>query len=802
MTGFPEPRKFQTRALENLRSGFRSGHRAQVLMAATGSGKTYTGLYLISEALKKGKRALFVCDRKTLIEQTSRTADAYGLSDHGVIQANHWRKQEAPFQICSTQTLARRGWPISVDLIVCDEVHSQYRAWTDHIQNTPKTAWIGLSATPFSAGLGKLFTNLVNAETMHQLTEDGILVPMRVLTGREVTHVDMTGAKTKSDGEWTDEAASERGMRIIGDVVTEWQKHAEGLKTICFGATINHCEAIAKQFNEAGIWAATFTQRTTDKQRESLLGEFRKEDSELKVLVSVEALAKGFDCISEGSRILTDKGYVAIEKLSIDDKIWDGCEFVSHEGPIFKGEQDVITYAGLTATPSHLVKTAAGWETFVDCAKNRTDIIQTAEGGRPIQESHHRFRGRDSCESKVEPVPVPLSMHGLRVRIGDRIVSLASKGFTRLFSMFGSAVATESMQGTKGEVRENESQGLFRLWWAWNQVLVFFSACLRGMGGQELGFAKTGSSSSTGSNQQRWSLRTWKPSVGIETSERLQHKPWRMDGEGSSFQDGTSRDSICGQDASKSDLMRSVLGTDNQALPPAFRQTKRRVWDVLNAGPRNCFTCEGLLVHNCADVACIADVRPMRKSLATVIQMWGRGLRSHPNKTHCTLLDFSGNAVRFGEDFEKFFYEGLDKLDDGKKLEKKVRTKEAKDAKSCPRCNASPFFSRCVACGYTKPIEERLIHVPGEMMEFSVGKHRIEKKDLWIHCLTYCKRHSRTGKIEGWAMNLYKDIAGTWPPRDRPGISDIPEIGAISPAVINKAKQNSIARRSVEARAS
>jgi len=213
--------------------------------------------------------------------------------------ANHWRQNDEPFQICSAQTLAKRGFP-PADLIVVDEVHSVYKIWSNHIQNTPNTAWIGLSATPFSSGLGKLFTNLVNAETMDKLTQDGILVPMRVLTGREVTHVDMEGAETKKDGEWTDDAASERGMRIIGDVVSEWTKHAggedgDGLKTICFGATINHCEAIATQFNEAGIWAATFTQRTTDREREGLLGEFRKPDSSLKVLVSVEALAKGFD---------------------------------------------------------------------------------------------------------------------------------------------------------------------------------------------------------------------------------------------------------------------------------------------------------------------------------------------------------------------------------------------------------------------------------------------------------------------------------------------------------------------------
>lgn len=261
-----------------------------MLMAPTGGGKTYLGLRIISEALQRGKRCIFVADRTTLINQTSRTADEYGLAAHGIIQANHWRINLAhPFQIASAQTLARRSWP-DADVIVIDEAHSQMKVWTEHIQQT-KASVIGLSATPFSPGLGKLFTNLVNAATMHELTEQGILVPMRVFS---CTPADMRGAAT-AGGEWTDSAAEERGMDIVGDVVAEWSKFGENRKTIVFGATIKHCEEICRQFNEAGVMAAVFCSDTTPEQRATLLKEYRKPDSVLRVLVSVEALAKGFD---------------------------------------------------------------------------------------------------------------------------------------------------------------------------------------------------------------------------------------------------------------------------------------------------------------------------------------------------------------------------------------------------------------------------------------------------------------------------------------------------------------------------
>lgn len=352
---FPEPRPFQSAAHDLLRDGVRAGHRCQLLMSPTGSGKTYLGLRIAHEALAKGKRAIFVCDRTTLIDQTSATADRYGLSAHGVIQANHWRTDYSkPFQIASAQTLARRQWP-DADVIIVDEAHTQLKAWTEFIPTT-RAAVIGLSATPFSPGLGNLFSNLVNATTMHELTQSGVLVPMRVFS---CTTANMQGAET-SGGEWTDRAAAERGMEIIGDVVSEWHKHGQGRKTIVFGATIAHCQELCRQFVESGVLAATFTSETSATEREHLLKEYRKADSTLRVLVSVEALAKGFDVQDVGCvvdcRPLRKSLSTAIQMWgrglrSSPETGKTDCLLLDHSGNILRFAEDFtdIFYNGLAA---------------------------------------------------------------------------------------------------------------------------------------------------------------------------------------------------------------------------------------------------------------------------------------------------------------------------------------------------------------------------------------------------------------------------------------------------------------------
>ena len=62
-------------------------------------------------------------------------------------------------------------------------------------------------------------------------------------------------------------------------------------------------------------------------------------------------------CIAKGQMVLTNHGLIPIEKVSIDDKVWDGESWVSHSGVIFRGEREVVEYEGLEATPDHLVWT-------------------------------------------------------------------------------------------------------------------------------------------------------------------------------------------------------------------------------------------------------------------------------------------------------------------------------------------------------------------------------------------------------------------------------------------------------------
>lgn len=60
-------------------------------------------------------------------------------------------------------------------------------------------------------------------------------------------------------------------------------------------------------------------------------------------------------CIAEGQKVLTDRGLIPIEKVTPDLKVWDGIEWVRHEGVLYRGKREVINYGGLEATADHIV---------------------------------------------------------------------------------------------------------------------------------------------------------------------------------------------------------------------------------------------------------------------------------------------------------------------------------------------------------------------------------------------------------------------------------------------------------------
>ena len=116
-------RPYQAGILDALRQGFAGGARSQILYAPTGAGKTEMAIELLRATKVKGNKAAMLLDRIVLCDQTSKRLEKYSI-DHGVMQSGHWRwRPYENIQVCSAQTLEKRGSFPGLNLLIVDECH-------------------------------------------------------------------------------------------------------------------------------------------------------------------------------------------------------------------------------------------------------------------------------------------------------------------------------------------------------------------------------------------------------------------------------------------------------------------------------------------------------------------------------------------------------------------------------------------------------------------------------------------------------------------------------------------------------
>jgi superfamily II DNA or RNA helicase len=291
-----ELREHQVEVIEQLREGFRQGHRSQLLYAPTGFGKTEVAIYLMKATAHKYKRAAMVLDRIVLVDQTSLRLTKYRIK-HGVFQADHpMLDKRHRLQVCSAQTLERRSDFPDIDLLIVDECHIARKQTSEFIKDNPNVKVIGLTATPFTKGLGELYTNVVCGSTTGELVKNKWLTPLKVYIAKEI---DMTGAK-KIAGEWAQDEVTERSMKITGSIVAEWEKKCNEVfgrprKTIVFCAGVAHGSALVNEFAEKGYNFVSISYKDNDEFKRAAIEDFAKPDTAIHGLIATDILTRGFD---------------------------------------------------------------------------------------------------------------------------------------------------------------------------------------------------------------------------------------------------------------------------------------------------------------------------------------------------------------------------------------------------------------------------------------------------------------------------------------------------------------------------
>lgn len=327
-------RKYQSEATVAVNNSLLKGINRQMLVMATGTGKTFTAIKIIegrgtclwithNEELIDQSAKAFVLDKSPdyAVEINSLIDSVGGLpmalayakelksmaspaiqwlaNNIGVIKADKFIP-DAPIVFASAQTLWRRLDkldPKLFNVVVCDECHLfGANTFVKSINHFTPQLLLGLTATPFRQDgmmMGDIFDEIVYQYNIADGIKEGNLSQLDAI--RIKTTLSLDGCRTTA-GE-----LNQKDLKETVDIpernkliVQKWKEYALNRPTIVFCVDVEHAKNVCQAFKDEGVSVDVVVgdeSVTTD--RRGTIDAFKR--GELTVLTNCMILTAGFD---------------------------------------------------------------------------------------------------------------------------------------------------------------------------------------------------------------------------------------------------------------------------------------------------------------------------------------------------------------------------------------------------------------------------------------------------------------------------------------------------------------------------
>ena len=307
------------------------------------------------------------------------------------------------------------------------------------------------------------------------------------------------------------------------------------------------------------------------------------------------------NCWAAGTLVCTNHGWIPIEKVARDDLIWDGFDWVKHDGAVCRGSQRTMSVDGERCTPDHKIRTTRGWQYAKDCDGLDRLPVQLPADYRAVG-SKRLSRKKEVACAVPELRDCALGRHPGHseaaaaepsgfLRLQEKRTHRRGKHNTRDVGASG----VGSVAQHEAEMHRPEPQGLGKLWWPWYHRVRALAKELRGILVRHGSNVQTGAGA--GSPRKQRGLLPGKLPMGNTPGEHAEPALHAATGEGKCARTGGKK-----RDRTIYPVLSHLTRRAGRlTVDPSGREEP--VYDLLNCGERHQFvilTRKGpLIVHNC-----------------------------------------------------------------------------------------------------------------------------------------------------------------------------------------------------------
>ena len=346
------PHPFQQEILDSLDAERLRGHTRNLVVAATGTGKTVVAALDYRRLCQQHGplRLLVVAHRREILEQSLATFRAV-MRDGGFgeeLYAGHL-PASGEHVFASIQSLHDKRLedldPAYYDVVIVDEFHHAAAPTYDRLLRHVRPRFLlGLTATPEradGASVTDWFDHRIAAELRlwHALDQQ-LLCPFQyfgVADGTDLRDVGWhRGRYVDSDLErvyTADTARAKKILRALANTVED----LGAMRALGFCVSITHAEFMAREFERAGIRAAALTSNSGNAERDTILRRLRTR--QINVVFAVDIFNEGVD-VPEVDTVLflrpTESATVFLQqlgrglRLAPDKECLTALDFVGH----------------------------------------------------------------------------------------------------------------------------------------------------------------------------------------------------------------------------------------------------------------------------------------------------------------------------------------------------------------------------------------------------------------------------------------------------------------------------------------